>query len=288
MTIANGQYIFGTCRKGGFSARAYLRNTARDGDRAESKTSSSLKVALNIYCKGVVVYSNDNYAEIKHQGYLQIDESEFESHFKTGEEYLFVAICSRDIVTGSSYLPQEHQLIYTDLTSRKFSSVLYDQMPMTQPNKVPPAIIVLAPKVWISDKLNTYLVLNGSGGTPTPEICHPSKPLEIMFFQTNGKIVKTVDLNSTGGSTTIIDVKDVLRGVGEQFSETPSFYTIFGRGGSSSFSIITILKNEFTGGSASEHTLAPSYYFSGDRVRVREEVLNVHWTAQVQGVGGTV
>ncbi|RYZ89722.1 MAG: hypothetical protein EOP04_06045 [Proteobacteria bacterium] len=270
MQVARGAFIFGTCRNGGMSVSCVLRNTSRgDGGQMNDEV-PTMYVGISIYQSGQLVFENLNYGEISSNGYLLVNESDFALGPSGFDEFLLVAICSRETSDEAKYFPQEHQVKYRNDKSKKICTVLYDQIPVPISGKTNPAIVIMAPKVWIGQDTNTFLLFNGLASSSH---LTTDQALELFVFSSDGKVIAKTNILKTVNATNSIDLRDVLERSGVKIDSQGKYYTVFGRGGAATYSILTILKNEKSGNLATEHTLSPHYYMSGDRALMRNDVI---------------
>jgi hypothetical protein len=260
-----GQFIFSTCNQAGLRLNVLLRNTLRDEKlNADTSNLQDMKVSLKIFCEGELECEYPQFALIPSGGYAELSEITCPILRNQDKEFLLVALCQRGEFEG--YFAQEHQVVYQDRQASKTTSLLYDQMPVGFSMSKP--ILLLAPKVWISEDVNTFInILNA--GTLIPESIKEN-PWKIDFFLQNGKRIYTLNLDFKENSSHIIDVKKVLLGC-LNVTNKLEMLTVVARGDAVACVLLTFIQNLNNRGLALEHSLSPHYYMNGDFARVRQE-----------------
>jgi len=257
------RFMFPTCRVAGMEVSALLRNTPRQGDPiSPAMREVGVEVDLSIYQGGERVMHQPRYGSIGLGEVLSVNASKCPILAESSaSEHLVVAHCRLE--GGEGYFAQEHQITYE---RNGFSTgLLYDQLPCSAPGRPLAPIVLLAPKAWVSDAINTYVVFCSIGAPVEQE-------LEIRLLDTQGDTVGVVEATIPVNSVYVLDVRsnvpaDLLSG------PRPAFCTVVARGGESQFVILTFVKNEIADTMALEHSLSPHYYVTGSLDRVRREAL---------------
>lgn len=259
-----GQFIYATSRAIGLRVNSIIRNTSRVLN--SSAEQSDMRIGICVYQCGKEIYKNTNYSVIKHGDFLEINEKDLPLSVNFKHESLIIVSCSRG--DGNGYFPQEHQLNYESIESpSKMASVVYDQLPVISSELAKPRpILLLASKVWLSSKLNTYITFANS----TPNKSEEKVIWDISLFDCSGSLVQEFQLKSSENDAHILNVKDILKKTAP-FSKEIEMYTLVSRGEVVSSVLLTFLKDETQGNIAVEHSLSPHYYINGDFSRVREE-----------------
>ena len=259
-----GQFIYATSRATGLRVNSIIRNTSRVLN--SSAEQSDMRIEIFVYQCGKEIYKNTSYSVIKHGDFLEINEKDLPLSANVDHEGLIIVCCSRG--EGSGYFPQEHQLNYESIESpSKMASVVYDQLPVISGDlaKLRP-ILLLASKVWLSSKLNTYISFANS----TPNQSSEKVIWDISLFDCSGSLVQEFQLKNSENDAHILNVKEALKKTAS-FSNEIEMYTLVARGEAISSVLLTFLKDETKGNIAVEHSLSPHYYINGDFSRVREE-----------------
>ena len=259
-----GQFIYATSRSAGLRVNAIIRNTSRVLDSISEQ--SDMRVELLIFQNGKQTYHNKSYCTVKHGAFLEINEKNLPLSANLDHEGLIIVRCTRG--EGDGYFPQEHQLNYESITNpSKVASVVYDQLPVISSGAAKPrSILLLASKVWLSSKLNTYISFANS----TPSESGKNVVWNISLFDCSGSLVLDFQLNNAENDAHILSVKDMLNKM-IPFSGEIEMYTLVARGEAISSVLLTFLKDEATGNIAVEHSLSPHYYMNGDFTKIRKE-----------------
>jgi hypothetical protein len=265
-----GQFVFGTAESIGLSLKALLRNTER-GDGISKAEHSLIEVGVKIFEDGALVYENGKFGEIPIAGSLELSAQTCPAMGSGQHDRVVVANCGLSS-GGTKYFAQEHQLIYTDQKTGKFTHLLYDQRPYRRPTDNASAIIVLAPKMWVSREVNSYLLFANTWDTA--EVRDQEQPLVVTILTPSGRILYTEERPQRFNSAWIFDVKKAIHGKLE-LTDRPQFLNAVVRGGASGYAITSFMKNEKTGNLSLEHSLPPPYYLSGAMENVRREALRL-------------
>jgi hypothetical protein len=245
-----GQFIFATCNRAGLGLTALLRNTSRnDGKDPTGANELDMQVSLKVFHAGVLEYECADFATIRAGGFAEVSGRNCPLLKDETREFLLLAHCRR--AQDDGYFAQEHQVIYESRPDGRTTSLLYDQMPVPGGASKINSILLLAPKVWVSTDVDTFITLANVGayvsGRSGGGIWH------IDFLAQNGARIHHVAVDLVQNGSHVIDVKDVARG------ETAMC------------AILTFLRNRRTHALALEHSLSPHYYMDGDFARVRKE-----------------
>lgn len=272
-----GQFIFSTCNRADLSLTALLRNTARDhragagqGGAADGGGAavgeSDMRVGLRVFHAGVLEYERDEFATVPADGFAEVSARTCPLLGDETREFLLLARCRRG--AGEGYFPQEHQVTYTSRQGGRSTSLLYDQMPI--PGGAPKAnsILLLAPKVWISDDVDTFIALANVGGYSSGRSA--GSRWQIDFLAQSGAKIHGVSVDLVQNASHLIDVKRTLAGRFE-VGGALRMLTVVARGDTGMCAILTFLCNRRTRALALEHSLSPHYYMNGDFARVRKE-----------------
>ena len=259
-----GQFIYGTLRKAGFRVNAFIRNTTRDSSQNDHQ--EEMQIGLFIFQKGQEIFSNPNYCVIPQNEFRQINESDLPFNGDLTEEYLILVRCTRGSAAG--YFPQEHQLNYEGIEDdSKATSVVYDQLPVIPPELAKPrTILLLAPKIWLSKEVNTFVSLPNA----SPKQVKDGITWEISVLDASGHLMKKDLIQRPENDVCILNIKEFL---GDLFKPTEGMQilTLLARGDAMSSAPLTFIKNEKFGTSAVEHSLSPHYYMNGDFLKLRQE-----------------
>lgn len=265
-----GQFIIPTCAPAGLRMRAYMRNTLRVGESCPPELRrQGISVDLRVFANGALRYHEPQFAKVPFDGVQEISEATCPALSGDQAGILIVARCS--LPSGDdAYFAQEHQLFCESPRTGAFNSLLYDQIPVTKPNRTPPPIILVAPKTWAGTSLNSYVAFASTNSTldSRPQ----GRPLTVSVLDERGTVLVRKDQELSENSVFLFDVRAAVRERLEM-TDVPRFFTVVARGGASSFAIMTFVVNEATGNVALEHSLSPHYYMSGDQRRVRDEAL---------------
>ena len=260
-----GQFLFSTCNRAGLSMRALLRNTARnDGGGAENE--SDTEVGLKVFHEGVLEYDCAKFATVPPDGYAEVSAQQCPILRDERRDFLLVAHCTRGGDTG--YFAQEHQVIYESRQDGRTTSLLYDQMPVPGGKPKMNSILLLAPKVWISTDVDTFITLANVGGYDPGRVS--GSHWQIDFLGQDGAKIHSIAADLAQNASHVIDVKEMLAGRLEPTSDL-KMLTVVARGETAMCAILTFLRDRRTCALALEHSLSPHYYMNGDFARVRKE-----------------
>jgi hypothetical protein len=259
-----GQFIFTTCNRADLSLTALLRNTPRD-DAAASADTPDMQVGLQVFHDGVLEYESADFATIPARGFAEVSPRTCPILNDATREFLLLGRCRR--AAGDQYFPQEHQVIYESRADGRTTSLLYDQMPVPGTTKTN-SILLLAPKVWLSAEVDTFIALANVGSYSSGRSGGSS--WQVDFLGQNGEQVHSMAVDLVQNASHVIDVKQVLAG---RFAVTEELkmLTVVARGETGLCAILTFLRNRKTRALALEHSLSPHYYMDGDFARVRRE-----------------
>jgi hypothetical protein len=262
MPLESGNFIYATCRQAGFSTRSFIQNTPRD-DWREAR-GATMQVSVEVYADGELHVARPAWAEVPFLGHVEVVEDDFITEQVRGREYVFVVKCER-AAAAPGYFPQEHQLIYDHRATAHMCSVLFDQMPALAPRKPPSPVILLAPKLWLGPERTTHLMVAGYR-----ERDGADSSLDIMLFDADGQLLTSRTFPETHNRGMAVDCRALL---GEGAATETRLYTALGRGGCGSYTFLSLSHDARSGTSMVEHSLSPHYYISGDRVAMRNAVL---------------
>jgi hypothetical protein len=259
-----GQFIFSTCNRAGLSMTALLRNTARNEDAGAAE--SEMWVGLNVFHEGVLQYECAEFATVEADGYAEVSARTCPILSDETKEFLLLARCSRG--PGDGYFPQEHQVIYESRGDGRTTSLLYDQMPVPGGTPKTNSILLLAPKVWLSTDVDTFITLANVGSYALGR--SSGSRWQIDFLGQTGAKIHGVVANLVQNASHVVDVKEALAGRLDLTDEL-TMLTVVARGETAACAILTFLRNRKSRALALEHSLSPHYYMNGDFVRVRKE-----------------
>jgi hypothetical protein len=189
---------------------ALLRNTARDGSLSESASNlGDMRVSLKILHAGILLFNVPDFSTIPPGGYVEISEANCPLLADDKLELLLIAHCERG--EGDQYFAQEHQIVYEKRGEGiRTTSLVYDQIPIVGAKAKPKPILLLAPKVWVSYDVNTFISFANF------DDCHlyqvTKYPWELTFLGQNGEKLRTLALNREQNDNYILDVKSALAG----------------------------------------------------------------------------
>ena len=263
-----GQFIFPTCKRAGLNVSTIFKNTARDKSFDGGKLElMDMHISLKIYKEGDIIYEYEDFAVVKEDEFFELSEMNCPIIAECEGELLVIASCMRG--ENNEYFPQEHQLIFQSRNGiTKNVSVLYDQLPISNTVARTNTILLLAPKVWISNEVNTFICFANSNSTDNST--KVKRNCIIHFLKQDGKILHTLEFNIYDNDTFILDIKNSLKGLIE-LNDRLQFVNVVARVNFVSCVIFTIIKNDKTGALAVEHSLSPHYYMNGDFSKVRSE-----------------
>lgn len=261
-----GQFIFSTCNHAQLSLKALLRNTSRGGAiSVRGLNLADLQVSLKIFHAGVLEFDAPDFATIPSGGHVEVSENTCPIITDDKREFLLIAHCKRG--GGDQYFAQEHQVVYSKRGSARTTSLAYDQMPVFSKANAKP-IVLLAPKVWVSNDVNTFISFTNVDNGHFDRVAE--NPWEITFLGQNGKRLHALTLGLKQNGCYVLDVKSALSGHVE-FTDQLQMLNIVARGDGVWCVILTFVQNQRTGALALEHSLSPHYYMDGDFARVRKE-----------------
>ncbi len=259
-----GQFIFHTSNRAGLKMKALLKNSIRNYTNLSDSFDGEIEVSLRIFNQGNLISDLQKFCTIPPGGYVEISEHNCPLLSDDQRDFLLIAYCKRG--GGSKYFPQEHQVSYSLRDSPRETHLVYDQLPAYVEN--PKTILLLAPKVWLSDDFNTILTFANS--SDLHEGRTTTKPWKIDFMGKDGSIIRTIHRELIQNDVYQLDVKAELQGY-LKITEKLEMITVVARGQATGCVILTFIKNEKTGALALEHSLSPHYYMNGNFDRVRSE-----------------
>jgi hypothetical protein len=246
---------------------ALLRNTSRDETAgAAGAARSDMQVDLNVFHAGVLEYQCLDFATVPADGFAEVSARTCPILNDSTREFLLLARCRRGQDDG--YFPQEHQVIYECRQDGRTTSLLYDQMPVMGGTPKTNSILLLAPKVWISADIDTFITLANVGSYASGRSA--GSRWQIDFMAQNGERIHSVSADLIQNGSHVIDVKESLAGRIELSGES-RMLTVVARGETALCAILTFVRNHRTRALALEHSLSPHYYMNGDFARVRKE-----------------
>jgi len=262
-----GQFIFSTCNRADVALTALLRNTIRDeGAAAGAAAQQDMQVDLRVFHAGVLEYERTDFVTIPLQGFAEVSPRTCPILGDSTREFLLLARCRRGDADG--YFPQEHQVIYEGRQDGRTTSLLYDQMPVVGAMPKANSILLLAPKVWVSTDIDTFITLANVGSYASGSSA--GSRWRIDFLAQSGETIHSLSAQLIQNGSHVIDVKEALGGRLELTGE-PRMLTVVARGETAQCAILTFVRNRRTRALALEHSLSPHYYLNGDFARVRKE-----------------
>jgi hypothetical protein len=274
-----GQFIFSTCNRASVNLTALLRNTARESiDGAAGTAKSDMRVSLNVFHAGALEYECADFATVPADGFAEVSARTCPILKDDTRELLLLARCQRG--QGDGYFPQEHQVIYESRQDGRTTSLLYDQLPVLSGTPKTNSILLLAPKVWISVDIDTFITLANVGSYANGRSTGSS--WRIDFLAQSGEMIHSVSADLVQNGSHVIDVKESLAGRLDLTGE-PRMLTVVARGETAMCVILTFVRNHRTRALALEHSLSPHYYMNGDFARVRKEAFML--TNGARGMG---
>jgi len=263
----HGRYIYPFLGSLNLDVACFVRNTLRNSSKLD--LSQDMKASIKVFHKVHLVFEKQDLITLPLSKFYKIKLQDLIPAFSTKEDYLVIIDTVKDDEKDFGYFPQEHQITY-ETTNFQRATVLYDQQPaFPRKGKYSP-ILVLAPKIWVGDDINSYVIFS-----PFREECDKNiqdNPLEIQLLDEQGKVILKHSEKIALNSIYVFDVKKYL---GKNVTEKQRFYNLVSKSGDAIYSIFTIIRNERTGNIAIEHSLPPGYYASGDKVKIRDEALRL-------------
>jgi hypothetical protein len=232
-----------------------------------------MTVALRVYEEGAIVFDDPEFARIGLNDTFEVAKESCPelSRDRATAERLVVADCTLGDERGT--FSQEHQLVYENPANGFLSGLLYDQRPAPKPGSAPSPIILMAPKVWVSRRINTLIAFASASPLEPPGL--EDQPLEITVFSGDGRVIATCSKRKPRNSVWILDVRELVE-ASVSLTDEPMFLTVAGRGGAGCYAITTFVVVDSSGTFALEHSLPPPYYTNGDMRRVRREANLFH------------
>jgi len=248
-----------------------LNNSARNSDTEEIRKikHSGMTIDLTVFSQGEIIYSKKEYASLSMDESIHLKHNDFDSLFNTtSQEFTLVFNCY--FKKSELFIPQEHQVLYST-SNKKYATILYDQFPnIVNLPKINP-IVLLAPKIWLSTTINTYILItsiNENNLDPSQRY-----PFKIHILNEEGNIILTCNIDAYNRSV-LLDIKALLSKK-VSIDEKISFFTLVAKGGGNGATVIsTLIQNLETNSLALEHSLNPGYYSSGNRTKIRKDALN--------------
>jgi hypothetical protein len=263
------RFFFPTAHRLGLDVKAILRNTTRDGTGSDVEVQPEIHVNLSAYRQGEKIFESKELLVVPFGKFQEITSESCPPMSDATDDCIIVARCEL-MDNQAGYFPQEHQLMYIDKKSGNRSSLVYDQLPIASPSKIPEPFILIAPKAWVGTDINTYVLFSNTWDSVNQD--DQSRPIVLNVMKTDGTILHTEAKTEKYNSCWIFDVKSAIQNQ-IVLDANPLFFTVVAKGGASTYAMTTIIRNEKTGTIAIEHSLSPHYYFTGDRKRVRNEAL---------------
>jgi len=265
------EFFYSTCKTAGLDSVVVLRNTPRN--HCNDTELKPLEVFASIYQNGKSILKL-RLEDIQPGRFLEVKESYLRDKLKLSTQDTSELLISFSVnKIGSKvgdFFPQEHQINYFSDNPPGFCSVLFDQLPLFEQPR--PPIILLAPKIWLNQETEVYLVVSNRTN-PSHGI---NSRLQFGVFSFDGECIAEWEETETTNSARVYPLHHIFKTTIPE-DKTQNFYNVFGFGGSSSYVIYTIVKDKRSGNLAVEHSLSPHYYFNGDRIRARQDVLNFNW-----------
>jgi hypothetical protein len=264
-----GQFVFPTLPSLGLGLRCIFRNTPRGeiGGIPFNHVDHQMEVSIKGYREGVCIFEDPRPIIVPYGGFYELNHDNCLNPDLFDLNSLVVAECK---VGGQDrvYFPQEHQLIYTNIKTGTWTSLLYDQVPI--PSSIVPGspTILIAPKIWVSNNVNTHIIFSNASDLSA----NNANEITLSILTQDGKIIHTERKPEKYNNLWVYDVRKAVEKK-IKICETPLHLTLVARGGTSRYIIASLIQNQETGSMALEHSLSPHYYFSGDRQRVRNEAL---------------
>jgi len=262
-----GQFVIPTLHSLGLNVRGILRNTPRGiwDPKPLGQKDLETEVSIQIYHQGKAVLGEAKKVTIPYGGFYEISSENFPA-LNEPEEQLIIARCKLGDKPG--YFPQEHQMLYLDKNKPNWASLIFDQIPVLTNNSPSAPIILIAPKIWVSQSINTYVIFSFVSDLPSNQ----AGKMVLNVITQSGEIIHTETKPEKYNDIWIFDSRAAVEGK-LKLTDEPLCLNVTARGGTGSQVIFTCIRNDKTGSIALEHSLSPHYYFSGDRNRVRNEAL---------------
>jgi len=270
---AGGWFQAATCRSLGLSLQIRLRNTPRVlGSGARQIAAPRLLVGLRAYLRGELVYEQPEFGQIPATGTLIADQGQLAlpADLEPDDELLLVADVRDE--NGESFASQEHQLLYTHGASGGQAYLLYDQQPARPSGAKPAPIVVLMPKIWLSDEIGTYVVVCNTWEVAAPT--RQPEPVRFSLLDEHGEEACSWEYTFFYNEAKIFDLRQYAERV-VTWTSRPRFFNLVGRGGASSFVLFAMMRNLRSNHFAIEHSLPPIYYMDGAIGPVRAQGCDV-------------
>ncbi|EPG75819.1 hypothetical protein LEP1GSC058_0795 [Leptospira fainei serovar Hurstbridge str. BUT 6] len=268
--MSKGLFLAACCHRLDFEVEIILRNTLRNPlDPLATEKRKGITYALEIFdINGNSLFSNPKYGNIPFNSFSRVQPSDALDVEEAKKAELMVII--PEIVTEPNvWFEQEHEIVYSNKTTKSLPAVIYDQLPLRFVEEYPP-IILLNHKIYVSKDLNSFVVLANYRGLKNRS--ESPQNMELSFFDNSGALLLRKTVSIPYNSTFYIDVKAEI-GSKIALSDSPVLLTLTARGGNSLFAIETITINEKTKNAALEHSLAPVYFVSQSMKEVRSRAL---------------
>ncbi len=232
---------------------------------------ASMQVDIRIFQDSDLIVEHLAKAKLSLNQYINLDIASLSAGVDPAKPSVVQAVCSVGDQNQHGYFAQEHQISYICMRNGATAYLLYDQLPMQIQGRIPSPIILLAPKIWVSKKINTYVVF--ANFLNLASYPRNMSPLYISILNLRGEVLAERTYSLNYNDVLVIDVKEFL---GEKFplSDSPQLLNMIGKGGQSSFAIYSIIKSTNPDSIAIEHSLAPSYFTSGNMSKIRNSALS--------------
>lgn len=277
-TSRGGIFQAPTCRSLGLRLQMRLRNTTRRlGSGSTQQAAEPLRVDLRVFRRGELVYCRPAFGDIPPGGTLVVRETDVDltpgSQGEHGEdEDLFVAKMYKPSA-AETFLSQEHQIVYTHPASGGQAHLLYDQQPLRSPSSRATPIVLLMPKIWIGDDINTHVLVCNTWAVDA--VARQPEPFQFSLLEEGGEVVCSWEERFFYNQASALDMRARLLASGAGKHSVARFLNLVGRGGASSFVLFAVVANSKLGHFAVEHSLPPVYYMDGPMARVRAEGCDV-------------
>ena len=138
-------------------------NTSASGNLFKSNKKYKnypVSVDLKIFEDNHMIFDKNKFCEFSDDNGFELSESKFKILTKQEESNnkLFLFKCSID-TDDDGFFSMDSQVTYENKEKQKFASVLYDTIPLTNERSLKSPFLMLNHKVWLSNKVNTFIVL---------------------------------------------------------------------------------------------------------------------------------
>jgi hypothetical protein len=268
------QFIFSTARAAGVSLRAVINNSLNSSTAEQVPLrEKGLRVSIKIFQEGKLLRSIPDHASVALNESFDLNEDSIRTlvpNENPALETLIVATCAIGEEFDERYFSQEHQIVYSSRTSNFSASVLYEQQPLSPRQGSPRPIVLIAPKCWISESIDSYTAV--CNASPRVENSIEMQSMEFSLLDSSGTLVNRKSISFQANGAFLLSGKSLLP-ESHRLSAKPEFFTVCAKGGASTFAISTLVVNRKSGSFALEHSLSPHYYLGGDLARARQTAL---------------